>query len=96
MQRRRPSRATVITQIFSKNHLHRTLSWQAALAVKKLPTSAGDARDVGLIPGSGRSPGEGMAAHSSVPAWRLPWTEEPGGLKSMGSQESDTTEQHTL
>ena len=30
-----------------------------------------------------------MATHSSVPAWEIPWTEEPGGLQSMGSQESD-------
>ena len=30
--------------------------------------------------------GEGMAAHSSILAWRTPWTEEPGGLQSMGSQ----------
>ena len=29
---------------------------------------------------------EGMATHPSVPAWRIPWTEEPGGLQSMGSQ----------
>ena len=29
---------------------------------------------------------EGMATHSSILAWRLPWTEEPGGLQSMGSQ----------
>ena len=36
---------------------------------------------------------EGMATHSSIPAWRIPWTEEPGGLQSMGPQESDTTEQ---
>ena len=34
-----------------------------------------------------------MAAHSSIPAWRTPWTEEPGRLHSMGLQESDTTEQ---
>ena len=32
-----------------------------------------------------------MATHSSIFAWRIPWTEEPGGLQSMGSQESDTT-----
>ena len=32
-----------------------------------------------------------MAMHSSVLAWRIPWTEKPGGLESMGSQESDTT-----
>ena len=29
---------------------------------------------------------KGMATHSSIPAWRVPWTEEPGRLKSMGSQ----------
>ena len=34
--------------------------------------------DPGSIPGSGRSPGEGMATHSSILAWRIPWTEEPG------------------
>ena len=33
-----------------------------------------------------------MAAHSSVLAWRSPWTEEPGGLQSMGREELDTTE----
>ena len=43
----------------------------------------------------------GMATHSSLHAWRIPWTEEPGGLQSVGSKESDTTEvtshiQHAL
>ena len=33
-----------------------------------------------------------MAAHSSTLAWKIPWTEEPGKLQSMGSQESNTTE----
>ena len=32
-----------------------------------------------------------MAIHSSILAWRIPWPEEPGGLQSMGLQESDTT-----
>ena len=32
-----------------------------------------------------------MATHSSILAWRIPWTEEPGGLQSMGSQELDMT-----
>ena len=32
-----------------------------------------------------------MATHSSTLAWKIPWTEEPGGLQSMGSLESDTT-----
>ena len=35
---------------------------------------------------------EEMATHSSMLAWRIPWTEEAGGLQSMGSQQSDTTE----
>ena len=35
---------------------------------------------------------EEIATHSSILAWRIPWTEEPGGLQSMASQESDTTE----
>ena len=33
---------------------------------------------------------EGMAAHSSILAWRIPWTEEPGGLQSMGVAKSGT------
>ena len=37
-----------------------------------------------------------MSAHSSSLAWRIPWTEEPHGLQSMGLQESDTTEQLNL
>ena len=36
-----------------------------------------------------------MATHSSILAWKIPWTEEPGGLQSMGHKESDTTEQLT-
>ena len=35
---------------------------------------------------------EGMATQSSVLAWRIPWTEEPGGLQSWGCKESDMTE----
>ena len=44
------------------------------------------AGDVSFIPGSGRSPEEGMATHSSIFAWRIPQTEKPGRLQSMGSQ----------
>ena len=54
--------------------------------VKILPASAGAAGDVGSIPGSRRSPEEGMATHSGILAWRIPWTEEPGRLQSMESQ----------
>ena len=35
-----------------------------------------------------------MATHSSILAWRVPWTEEPGGLQSTGRKEWDTTELH--
>ena len=55
--------------------------------VKNLPPNAGDA---GLIPRSGRSPGEEGATHSSILAWEIPQTEEPGGLQSIGSQKSWT------
>ena len=40
----------------------------------------------GSISGWGRSVEEEMATHSSILAWRIPWTEEPGGLQSTGSQ----------
>ena len=96
------------------------------LAVKNLPANTGDIRDAGSIPGSGRSPGEGIdcplwyswaslvaqmvknpptmqetwvqslgwedpleegtATHFSILAWKIPWTEEPCGLQSMGLQ----------
>ena len=48
--------------------------------------SSCNAGDVGLIPGLGRSPGEGNGTHSSILAWRILRTEEPGGLQYMGSQ----------
>ena len=41
------------------------------------------AGDLGLIPGLGKSPGEGNGYHSSILAWEIPWTEEPGRLQSM-------------
>ena len=45
-----------------------------------------NAGNLGSIPGSGKSSGEGMAVHSSTIAWKIPWTEELGRLQSMGSQ----------
>ena len=47
--------------------------------------------DLGSISGLGRSPEEGMATHSSILAWTIPWREEPGGLQSMGLKELDMT-----
>ena len=48
--------------------------------------SAYNVGDLVLIPGWGRSLEKGMAIHSSILAWRIPWTEEPGGQQSMGLQ----------
>jgi len=48
--------------------------------------SACNAGDLGSIPGSGRSLEKRMATHSSVLARRIPWTEKPGGLQSVGLQ----------
>ena len=45
--------------------------------------SACNAEDLGSIPGSGRSLEKGMATHSSILAWGIPWTAEHGGLQSM-------------
>ena len=59
---------------------------QMALVVKDPLAKAGDIRDVGSILGSGKCPGVGMATHSSILVWRIPWTEEAGGLPSMGLQ----------
>ena len=54
--------------------------------IKNLPFNTGDAGNVDLISGLGRSPGEGNGYPLSILAWRTPWTEKPGGLQSMGSQ----------
>ena len=51
---------------------------------------ASNVGDQDSIPGLGRSPVEGNSTHSSTLAWRILWTEEPGGLKSMGSTKSRT------
>ena len=57
-----------------------------ALEVKNLPANAGDVRDESLIPGSEDPLEKEMAIHSGILAWRIPWTEEPGGLQSTRSQ----------
>ena len=58
-------------------------------AVKNPPANA---NDMGLIPGSGRSPGEGNGNLPSILAWEIPWTEELGRLQSLGvTKDSDRT-----
>ena len=55
--------------------------------VKNLPANAVDISEPeGLIRGSGRSLEEGTSTHSGTLVWRIPWTEESGGLQSMGLQ----------
>ena len=51
--------------------------------VKNSPANAGD---LGSISGSGRSPGGGNGNTLQYKAWEIPWTEEPGGLQSIGSK----------
>ena len=59
---------------------------QVVLVVKNQPANAGDIRDAGSIPGWEDPLEKGLATHSSSLAWRIPWTEEPGRLQSMGLQ----------
>ena len=54
--------------------------------VENLATSAGEARDPVLISGLGRSSGVGNCNPLSILSWKIPWTEEPDGLKSMVPQ----------
>ena len=60
-------------------------AFQVAQMIKNLGVNAEDARYAGSTSGAGRFPGEGNGNHSSILAWRIPQTEEPGGLLSVGS-----------
>ena len=65
---------------------------QEVLVVKNPPANAGDIRDGSSIPESEDALEEGMAIHSSILVWRIPLTEEPGGLQSIGHKELNMTE----
>ena len=54
--------------------------------------NAGNTRDAGLIPGSGRPPGGGNGNLSCILAWKIPWTEDVADYSSWGHKELDTTE----
>ena len=60
--------------------------------VKNLPEDAGDTKDVGSIFGWGRSLEESMRTHSSILAYEIPWTEEPGRLQVTRLQRVGHTE----
>ena len=70
------------------------LGFPDGAVVQDPPANAGD---MGSIPGLGRSPGEGNGIPLRILAWRIPWTEEPGGLQSVGSQRvgHDSVTEHT-
>ena len=57
-----------------------------ALVVKNMAANAGDRRHTRSVPGSEDPLEEGTATHLSILAWRILWTDEPGGLQSIGSQ----------
>ena len=59
---------------------------QVALVVKNPPANTGDTKDMGFIPESGRSPGGENGKPLQYSCLKIPWTEEPGRLQSMGSQ----------
>ena len=61
------------------------------LRVKKLPAKAEDIRDRVHSLGQEDPPEKDMATHSGMLAWRIPWTEEPGGLQSIGSKKGLST-----
>ena len=54
--------------------------------VKNPPANGGDVKDMGVIPGQEDPLGEGTETHSSILAWRIPWTEGPGRLLSLELQ----------
>ena len=65
-----------------------SLSTEVVLVVKNLPANAGDAGDTGSIPGLGRYPGVGNGNPLQYSCWKIPWTEGPDSLQSMGLQKS--------
>ena len=74
------------SSLFSVSHRNLKLDIFGFPGGSEDKASACNAGALGSIPGLGRSLEKEMATHSSILAWRIPWTEEPGGLQSMGSQ----------
>ena len=66
---------------------------QLVLVVKNAPANAGDGRDMDSVPAEEDPLGKGRATRSSILAWRIPWTEEPGRVKFIGSQSQTRLEQ---
>ena len=62
------------------------MGFPGSSVVKNPPINAGDVGDMGSIPGQDDPPEKQMATYSSILAWEIPGTEEPGGLQSMRPQ----------
>ena len=76
----------IIDTVYLRCGIANSHSSQVAQTIKKKKNSACNVGDLSLIPGLGRSCGKETAIHSSILAWRIPRTEEPGGLQSTGLQ----------
>ena len=64
---------------------HTYTGFPGSASGNNLPANTGNIRDAGSIPGLDDPLEEGMVTHSSILAWRIPWTEEPGVLQSLRS-----------
>ena len=76
----------MITSALENDNVNYKHVFPCSRVVKNPLASAGDT-DVGFIPGSGRSPGTGHGNRSSILAWKIPRTEEPGGSQRVGQTE---------
>ena len=83
-----PCVSIIFINVFKKKNIIIFLGFSGGSGINNLPANSGYK---GLIPGLGISPREEMATHSSILAWEIPWTEEPGGLQSLGLQRVDMT-----
>ena len=73
-------------KVFVKyQEIEKELEFPGGAEVKSPSATVGDTRNAGLIPGSRISPGGGNGNPLQYSCWEIPWTEEPGGLPSMGS-----------
>ena len=87
LSRENPSNRKILIHFITFEHMKHDRNFRGSFPSgsdgKESHCNAGD---LDLIRGLGRSPGKGNAICSSILAWKIPWTEEPGGLQSMGSQ----------
>ena len=64
------------------------LEFPGVAVIKSPSANVGDTRNAGLIPGSRRSPGVGNGNPLQYSCWKIPWTEDPDGLQSVGTPKS--------